>query len=251
MKIAITGKGGAGKSTIAGILARRLAARGNLVVAVDADLNPNLGATLGLAPAAVEALQPILNGLLASGYTHDDPKIPAEELLARFGVAAPQGITLVATGMVQRPADGCLCCGSHSTTRAFFSDLPAADRVVIADIEAGLNGFVWTRPGPDDVVLAVADPSAKAVEIARRACDLARELGVRRLLGVANRADADDAERLSAALGEEVVAVPFDEAIAQAACAACAPVDLAPDGPAVTAVDRLAGRLATWTGVPG
>lgn len=244
MKIAVTGKGGAGKTTIAGTLARLFADRSHQVVAVDADVNPNLGVTLGLDRAAVMAMQPILNALLASGYTHDDPKIPAEELLARYGIPAPGGVTLVATGKVERPTDACLCCGSHSTTRAFFGELPARDRTVVADLEAGLNDFVWTRPGTDDVVVAIADPSAKAVEIARRACALAREMGVHRILGIANRSAREaDADRLAEALGEDVMAVPDDPAIERSAERAVAPLDADPSSPAVLAVSELADRL--------
>lgn len=244
MKIAVTGKGGVGKTTISGALARQLSHRGHEVVAVDADLNPNLGISLGLPPAAAEGIQPILNALIAAGYTHDDPKIPAEELLARYGIAAPHGIVLIATGKVERPADSCLCCGSHSTTRAFFDELPDEGRIVLADLEAGMNDFVWTRPGPDDLVLAVSDGSAKAVEIARRAHDLAEQLGVRRVIGIANRATSEaDSTGLAELLGVEVLAVPEDPAVEKADNDARAPMDVDPGSPAMVAVGEIADRL--------
>ena len=243
MKIAVTGKGGAGKTTIAGTLARHFARRGQQVVALDADPNPNLGLTVGVAPEKVEGMQSILNALLASGYTHNDPPIPPEELLARYGLDAPDGVRLVSTGKVERPADTCMCCGSHMTTRTFFAGLPADDRVVVADLEAGLNDFLWTNPGPDDVVLAVADPSVKAIEIARRACELGRSLGVRRILGVANRAGTEERERLSDALGIEVLAVPDDPIIELAAQRPQAPIDADDTSPAVVAIAALADRL--------
>src|SRR2546429_9054391 len=90
---------------------------------------------------------------------------------------------LVATGKIERPTDACLCCGSHMTTREFFGELPAEDRMVVADLEAGLNDLIWAQPGPEDVVLAVAEPSMKAVEIARRARGIAERLGVRSISG--------------------------------------------------------------------
>lgn len=244
MKIAVTGKGGVGKTTISGALARQLARRGHEVIAVDADLNPNLGISLGLPPDVAEGVEPILNALLASGHTHHDPKIPAEELVRRFGVLAPDGITLVATGKVERPSDSCLCCGSHSTTRAFFSELPDEGIVVIADLEAGMNDFVWTRPGADDVVLVVSDGSAKAIEIARRSRDMAEELGVRRIIGIANRAVSDDdAESLAEVLGLEVVMVPEDPMVEQADNDARAPIDVDEGSPAMVAAGRLAHRM--------
>ncbi len=244
MRIAVTGKGGVGKSTVAGTLARLLARRGHQVVAIDADPNPNLGVSLGVDRSVVEGMQPILNALLASGHTHRDPMPDPDDLLERFGVAAPEGVRLVATGKIERPTDACLCCGSHTTTRAFFGDLPAEDRIVVADLEAGLNDLLWARPGPHDVVLAVAEPSAKAVEIARRACLIATELGVTRIYGVANRSvEPDDPARLADALGVEVVTVPEDPLVEAADRQGVAPLDADGTSPAMVAVAALAGRL--------
>ncbi|MBW3575052.1 MAG: AAA family ATPase [Actinobacteria bacterium] len=245
MKVAVTGKGGAGKSTISGALSRHLAAQGHEVVAVDGDPNPNLGISLGVARETVESMEPILNALIAVGHTHDDPAPDPEDLLARYGVAAPDGIVLVATGKIERPTDSCLCCGSHMTTRQFFGDLRADDgRIVIADLEAGLNDLLWADPDPDDVVLVVAEPSAKSVEIARRATSLAADLGVKRVLGVANRsAGDDDVARMSEAIGADVVVVPDDPAVEHADHLGRAPFDLDPTSPAMLAIAALATQL--------
>lgn len=244
MRIAVTGKGGSGKSTVAGALARHLARRGHTVVAVDADPNPNLGISLGVDRESVENMQPILNSLLDAGHTHNDPTPPADDLLARYGVDAPEGVRLVATGKIERPSDACLCCGSHNTTRQFFGDLPADDRIVLADLEAGLNDLIWARPGPDDVVLAVTEGSAKSVEIARRACRLAEEMGVTRIVGVANRTVSDDdVRRVSAELGVEVFTVPEDPAVEHADHLGVAAIDAHPESPAMVAVSQLAKVL--------
>lgn len=244
MKIAVTGKGGTGKTTVAGTLARHLARAGHRVVAIDADPNPNLGIALGVSQAATEALQPILNGLQAAGHTHNDPVPDPDELLLRFGIDAPDGVRLVATGRIERPSDSCLCCGSHSTTRAFFGALPAEDRVVVADLEAGLNDLLWARPGAGDHVLVIAEPSAKALDIAIRAVGLAREMGVNHILGVANRCATEaDAARLSDALGIETMAVPEDPAVERANALGVAPIEADASSPAMTAIAGLAGRL--------
>ena len=244
MKIAITGKGGSGKTTVAGALARRLANTGHRVVAVDADPNPNLGVSLGLPKESVETLRPILNALLESGHTHDDPTPAPDELLDRYGVPAPDGIVLIATGKIERPTDACLCCGSHNTTRQFFGELPDEGRTVVADLEAGLNDLLWARPGPDDTVLVVAEPSAKSVEVARRAVEVAASMGVQRILGVANRSsDGDDAARLAGTLGVEVLAVAEDPAVERADQLGKAPFDVDPSSPAMVAVGAIADRL--------
>lgn len=151
---------------------------------------------------------------------------------------------LVATGRIERPTESCLCCGSHMTTREFFGEVSGRDRIVVADLEAGLNDLIWARPGPDDVVVAVAEPSAKAVEIARRACRLAQDMGVTRLVGVANRC-TDERHRmlLADALGLDVLDVPEDPAVERADQLGIAPVDADPSSPAMLAVARLADWL--------
>ena len=245
MRIAICGKGGSGKSTIAGAIARHLAHEGHTVVAVDADPNPNLGVSLGVPRETVETMRPILNALLDAGHTHNDPTPLAEDLLDHYGVDAPDGIRLVATGKIERPSDACLCCGSHNTTRQFFGELADDDRVVVADLEAGLNDLIWANPGANDVVLAVTEGSEKSVEIARRAVVVAEELGVTRIIGVANRAvSADDATRVADQLKvAEVFSVPEDPAVEHADQLGVAPWDGDPASPAMVAIAELADVL--------
>ncbi|MDQ6781851.1 MAG: AAA family ATPase [Actinomycetota bacterium] len=245
MRIAVTGKGGAGKSTISGALSRQFARQGRTVVAVDADPNPNLGISLGVDATTVETMRPILNALIDSGHTHNDPMPLAEDLLDRYGIEAPEGITLVATGKIERPTDACLCCGSHTTTRQFFGELSADDRVVLADLEAGLNDLIWARPGPGDVVVVVAETSAKSFEIARRAVQLAEEMGVQRIIGVANRAAAGlEAATVADRLGvREAVVVPEDPAVERADHLGVAAMDADPHSPAMSAIALLAARL--------
>jgi CO dehydrogenase maturation factor len=245
MKIAITGKGGVGKSTIAGALVRHVAGEGHDVVAIDADPNPNLGVTLGVDRATVESMRPILNALLDSGFTHDQPQPAAEDLLGRYGISAAPRVILVATGNVERPSDACLCCGSHNLTRQFFGELSARDRHVVADLEAGLNDLIWAHPGTDDVVVVVTDGSAKSVEIARRACRLAEAMGVARIVGVANRSvDGADALRLAKELGIDTVhTVAEDPAVLEADRSGVAAFDVANGSPAMRDIGELATLL--------
>ncbi len=115
---------------------------------------------------------------------------------------------------------------------------------MITDLEAGLNDLLWARPGADDVVLVVAEPSVKSVEIARRAALIAGDLGVGRILGVANRSlGGDDVACVSEAVGGEVVVVPEDPAVERADTLGKAPFDTEPGSPAMVAVGALAARL--------
>lgn len=246
MKIVVTGKGGVGKTTVAGTLARVLARRGHPVVAVDCDPSPNLGITLALGPEQVESQEAILNGLVRSGHTHHSPKPDPEELLARYGVRTAEGIHLVAVARIERLPDACMCCGSHRTAREFWSDLSGEGRIAIADLEAGLSDLIWVRPGPEDTVVVVSDGSAKALEVARRAREIASLLGVVRVVAVANEAEVADSARLGEALGVPAVAVPCDPAVAAADHRGVSPMDADPRSPAMTAL----AELAEWL-VPG
>lgn len=91
MKIAVVGKGGAGKTTIAAIVARTLARRGLEVIALDCDVNPNLGLALGLGLEQTERLAGMRQALDAGDIEHA-PSI--SEMLDRFGADAPDGIRL-------------------------------------------------------------------------------------------------------------------------------------------------------------
>lgn len=103
MKIGIVGKGGVGKTTIAGIIARTLAQDGHPVIALDCDSNPSLGLALGLGVDATEKLAAIRQSLDA-GETEHAPT-PAE-LLERFGTDAPDGVRLAVVTKIDSPQSG-------------------------------------------------------------------------------------------------------------------------------------------------
>ncbi len=255
MKVIVTGKGGAGKTTIAALLARSFARAGVPVLAVDADPNPNLALTLGLEADAVAELEGIVNAVLrhkaAHQHEHDgrhacDPPVQksAGELVEELAVTGPDGVRLVQTGLIERPADGCLCCGSHGTTRRVLAELGTDGRIVVADLEAGLNDLIWAYPRPDDIVLVVTAPYLKSLEVARRALAITREVGVGRRLVVVNRAESEkDVDDVRIELGADAVAVPDDPAVRSADRQGLAAFDAAPGTPAVTAISALAGRL--------
>src|SRR5262249_5348164 len=108
MKIAVGGKGGSGKTTIAGTLARALADRGTRVVAIDDDSNPNLAVTVGVARETATALSPLPRDLLversdAEGQTRLELTVPVDDSIDRCGVPAGDRLTLLVMG---QPAHG-------------------------------------------------------------------------------------------------------------------------------------------------
>jgi len=111
VKIAIAGKGGTGKTTIVGTLARVYARQGRRVLAIDADSNPNLALTLGLSREATSALMPLPRALLedqldAEGRKTVGLRISAEEIARQYGVATPDGVTLMLMGKVDHAGAG-------------------------------------------------------------------------------------------------------------------------------------------------
>lgn len=126
--------------------------------------------------------------------------------------------------------------------------MQATHPITIVDMEAGLEHLSRGTARHVDTLLVVVEPYYKALEIARRAAQLGRELGVARILGVANkiRDDADaSAVRDFAATHELTIAaeVPFDDRLRKADLEGHAPIDVR-DSPAVAAITALAARLA-------
>jgi CO dehydrogenase maturation factor len=103
VKVAVIGKGGSGKTTISGILARTLARSGRRVIALDCDANPNLGVSLGLGLEPTEDLAAIRQSLEDGGVEHA-PGV--EELLSRFGIEAPDGVHLAVVTKIDQPNPG-------------------------------------------------------------------------------------------------------------------------------------------------
>jgi CO dehydrogenase maturation factor len=102
VKLAIAGKGGSGKTTVAGTMARLAAGRGVDVLAVDADLNPNLALVLGMRPEALDRVTPLPDDLLqhrsVDGKTVLKLATPAEELLVTYGVDCADKVRLLLMG---------------------------------------------------------------------------------------------------------------------------------------------------------
>ena len=125
-----------------------------------------------------------------------------------------------------------------------LGELEGYREAVVFDMEAGVGTLLRMEKGDVDVVLVVANPSAKSIEVARRAVDIAAPLA--RVVVVANRvSESSDVEAVRAAIpGLDLAVVPDDPAIARADRDGRAPIDVDPDAPAVRALRELGERLA-------
>lgn len=126
-----------------------------------------------------------------------------------------------------------------------LGSVDTADQVVIADLEAGIGTFTRMAPGSADAVLVVVEPTPKSLEVGARAAALARDKGLGRLVVVANRVrDGADLARVRATFPDDhLVVVPDEPRIVEADRKGVAPLDLAPDAPAVRALVGLARQL--------
>jgi CO dehydrogenase maturation factor len=120
-----------------------------------------------------------------------------------------------------------------------------AETIVLADFEAGLGTLSRLKPGQLDVALVIAEPTAKSLEVARRAVELLRERGVGRTVVVANRmAGQPDEVLMASSLADTgFIVVPDDPAIRAADAGGLAPYDTSPEAPAVRALHALAVSL--------
>ena len=243
MKIAVAGKGGAGKTTISGTIARALARSGHDVMAIDADVNPMLGISLGLGMDGTERLAGIRQELSDSRADDAIHEHTVEGLIERFGEDAPDGVRVVVASRVDMPDHGCLCCGVSADR--LLREMEGGGRTVLGDLEAGIGVLTRMETGSLDVVLVVANPTPKSIEVARRAVEAAASREIK-VLVVANRvASDDDLEAIRSVLGDsEMAIVPEDPAIARADAEGIAPIDLDPDSPGVRAIIEIGERLA-------
>ncbi|MDQ6783511.1 MAG: AAA family ATPase [Actinomycetota bacterium] len=252
MRVALAGKGGAGKTTISATLARLEARRGASVVAIDADSNPNLGVALGLDPVAAAQVTSMPFSLVSR--RHIGPALTASvaEVIDRHGLLCPDGVRLLLMGGPGHAEEGCLC-SAHATVAALLVDLgEAPDDVAVIDLEASPEHLSRGTVKHADTLLLVTEPYYRSLEATRRQAALAADLPITRVVVVVNKVRSrDDA----IAVGEfcdrhglEIIGeVPWGDEVLDADRAAIPLIDVAPDGDVVAAVAELAVRLRSHT----
>ena len=251
MRIAVAGKGGAGKTTTAATLALLAARSGRDVICIDADSNPNLAVALGVeGPDGA----PVLPVALVSRRLDGGPAltVPVDEVLASHTVAGPDGIRLTSMGRPGHAEEGCMC-SAHGVVRAALADLGAPERVVVLDLEASPEHFSRGTARHVDVLLLVAEPYFRSLETVRRMAQLAGELPIGRV-GVLATKIRDEQDRLvidefCARHDLELLGrVPFDTAVLDADRDRTPLVSAAPSSEVVAAYRALLDEVLTHRG---
>lgn len=246
----MVGKGGAGKSTIAGTLARLVARRGIPVLALDSDFLPGLSLSLGSAPDPL--VPPLLQAVDRDerGQWGWREGIDASIAAQRFATDAPDGVRVLQRGKMAGDGSGPLTGASRALweVASGLVDAPAfAGWALIGDLPAGPHQLAENWAPYATTQLVVVGPSVQSALTARRVARIARMRAPQAaVLFVANRVRGErDLRHVEQLVGEPVFhAVPADDGVAAAERIGVAPLDHAPDSQAIAAIDRLAERLA-------
>lgn len=225
IKLAVAGKGGSGKSTIAGALALLQARSGRRVLAVDADPDANLASVLGVSPERQREIVPISEhralieertGAKVRQYGQIFKLNPEVADIADSHALVHEGVALLVLGAIEAGGSGCACPESV-LVKALVADLVLhKDEALVMDMEAGIEHLGRGTARGVDVMLVVVEPSRTSLECADRVFRMAAEIGLRDVRVVANKiANRDDERWLRDALADrEIVgAIPLSEGI--------------------------------------
>ena len=194
MKVAITGKGGVGKTTLASTLARLYADEGRTVLAADVDPDANLGLALGLTEEEVNSIVPVSKmKQLAKQRTGANDQNSFYKLNPDVSDLPDKlakninGVKLLVMGTVDTGGSGCVC-PEHVMLKAILTNLVfRRDDVVIMDMEAGLEHLGRGTASMMDQFIVVIEPGARSVQTYHNVKRLAADLGVKQVRVVANK----------------------------------------------------------------
>lgn len=194
MKIAISGKGGVGKTLLAAFLAKTFSASGYSVIAIDADPDANLAATLGFPePEKITPISEMADLIeervgvrpgTSGSFFKLNPRV--DDLPEKYAVNV-DGIRVMSMGRIKRGGTGCYC-SEGALLQALVSHLLLQrDEVVILDMEAGIEHLSRGTVKAVDMLIIVVEPGRRSLETAATIQKLARDLGLPRLAVVGNK----------------------------------------------------------------
>ncbi len=204
MKVAISGKGGVGKTTLAGVMARLIADEGRKVLAIDADMDANLASAIGVPARELSGLTPLAQKTdlieertsskkgTFGGMFKLNPRV--DDIPDEYSVTH-KGVKLLVLGGVLSGGSGCFCPENVLLKNLISHLFVARDEAVIVDLEAGLEHLSRGSTGYMDAFVVVVEPGLRSFGTARQIKRLANELGIINIHVVGNKI-ASDQDRL-------------------------------------------------------
>jgi len=198
MKIAITGKGGTGKTTITALLAYLFTQENKKVFVLDVDPDGNLGLTLGFTKQELAVLKPVIElkeiinertESYGSGFYKLNPKV--DDIPDRFSISK-DNIKLLVLGTIKKGGSGCYCPENTFLKSLLNHILIQRDEIVILDMPAGIEHLSRGTAQNVDILLIVVEPSSKSIQTAQRIEQLALDLNLKRYYFIGNKISNND-----------------------------------------------------------
>ncbi|MHA1480263.1 MAG: nucleotide-binding protein [Candidatus Thorarchaeota archaeon] len=260
MKIAVAGKGGVGKTTVAGTLARLLGQDGLKILAVDADPSYTLWSSLGIPEDVAQTIVPLTENetLLEermkiegsdqpyTGFFKMNPRV--DDLAEKFAISGPDNVSLLVAGTVDLGGSGCMC-PSATLLKALMRHLVlGTDEAFVMDLDAGVENLGRGTTRGIDSLIVVAEPGRRSLDILEKIRKLATDIKVGKIYAVGNKvATPEDAAMITERLEKEGIPllgmVPLDESVKEADRKGVAPIDLNPESPAMLAIKEIKSKL--------
>jgi CO dehydrogenase maturation factor len=228
MKVAVSGKGGVGKTLIAGGLAKGFADRGFKSMAIDADSSPNLALTLGLTAEQARKILPLtenkelVDSKTSTGYSGVyNLNFKVDDIIRDYAMKTPLGVDLIVMGTVKAMGSGCMC-APNAIVRAMLRHLMVErNEAVVLDLEAGVEHIGRGTAKAVDVLLIVADSNLKSLEIAKHIHDMTAAAEMKHVYLVGNRVMNPAQEEAIKSFAKEnsleiLALVPFDQKVIEA-----------------------------------
>ncbi|MEM2911381.1 MAG: ArsA-related P-loop ATPase [Candidatus Bathyarchaeia archaeon] len=254
MKVAVSGKGGVGKTLVAAGLAYTFAYKGFKTIAIDADPSPNLALTLGLSPEEARKIVPIsenkqlVESKTSTGYAGVFRlTFTVDDIVRDYAVKTPFGVSLIVMGTVRSMGSGCTC-PANAVIRSLLRHLVVErDEAVVLDMEAGVEHMGRSTARHVDTMLVVVNANMKSLETAKRIHELGVKAGMKQIFLVGNKIENETqkeaVESFARENGLEVLDfLPFDSKVVDAEMRGETPLKYK-DAEALKAIERLCNRL--------
>jgi len=254
VKIAVSGKGGVGKTLIAAGLAWFFVNRGLKTIAIDADTSPNLALTLGLPLEEARKIVPISENkeLIKSKTNLGDPNVfrlsfTVDDIVREYSVSTPCGVSLIVMGTVKSAGSGCAC-PANAVVRTLLRHLVVErDEAIIVDMEAGVEHLGRGTAQHVDVMLIITDANMKSLEVARNINELAKSASIKQVALVGNKIGNEIQAKVVEDFAEKnnlriLDYVPFDPKVTEAEMRGETPLRYG-ESEFVRAIEKLCDKL--------